>query len=136
MKYFTFSLERLDWLLLNLLGKLSQVNISIINRKARSVRIAIQFDKEEKFKDLVLSYRPEGGEIIRKSILKNQFYVDVDQLKPFTTYEFNVTVKNAFFESDGQRETLKTTEDGNLFPNECDKSHTKILTCFSFFFPF
>ena len=136
MKYFTLSLERLDWLLLNLLGKPSKVNISIINRKARSVRIAIQFDKEEKFKDLVLLYRPEGGEIIRKSILKNQFYVDVDQLKPFTTYEFNVIIKNAFFKSDGQRETLKTTEDGNLFPNECDKSLTKISTCFSFFFPF
>ena len=107
-----------------------------MNRKARSVRIGIQFDKEEKFKDLVLSYQPEGGDIIRKSNLKNQFDVDVDQLKPFTTYEFNVTVKNAFFESDGQRETLKTTEDGNLFPNECDNSLIKILTCFSFFFPF
>ena len=107
-----------------------------MNRKARSVRIGIQFDKEEKFKDLVLSYRPEGGDIIRKSNLKNQFDVDVDQLKPFTTYEFNVTVKNKFFESDGLRETLKTTEAGNLFPNECDKSHTKILTYFSFFFPF
>ena len=112
--------------MLNLLGKPSQVNISIINRKARSVRIAIQFDKEEKFKDLVLSYRPEGGEIIQKSILKNQSYVDVDQLKTFTAYEFNLTVKNELFESDGQRETLKTAEDGNLFPNECNKSHTKI----------
>lgn len=120
MKYFTFSLERLDWLLLNLLGKPSQVNISIINRKAQSVRIAIQFDKEEKFKDLVLSYRPEGGEIIRKSILKNQSYVDVDQLKPFTTYEFNVTVKNEFFESDGQRENITTAEDGNSILNDCD----------------
>ena len=127
-------MERLDSFLLNLLGKPSQVHISIINRKARSVRIAIQFDKEEKFKDLFLSYRPEGGEIIQKSILKNQSYVDVDQLKPFMTYEFNLTVKNEFFESDGQRENLKTTKDGNLFPNECDKSHTEISTCFSFSF--
>ena len=106
--------------MLNLLGKPQPVNISIIIRKARSVRIVIQFDKEEEFKDLVLSYRLEGGEIIRKSILKNQSYVDVDQLKPFTTYEFNVTVKNEFFESDGQRENVTTAEDGNSFLNDCD----------------
>ena len=94
------------------------MNITIISRKARSARIAIQFDKEEEFKDLLLSYRHEGGEIVNKSILRNQSYVDVDQLKPFTTYEFNVTIKNEFFESDGQREILKTAEDGNLFPND------------------
>ena len=91
-----------------------------MNRKARSVRIAIQFDKKEEFKYLVQSYRPEVGEVVRKSILKNQSYVDVDQLKPFTTYEFNVTVKNEFFESDGQRENITTAEDGNSFPNDCD----------------
>lgn len=104
--------------MLTLLGKPSQVNITIISRKARSARIAIQFDKEEEFEDLLLSYRHEGGEIVNKSILRNQSYVDVDQLKPFTTYEFNVTIKNEFFESDGQREILKTAEDGNLFPND------------------
>ena len=91
-----------------------------MNRKARSVRIAIQFDKKEEFKYLVQSYRPEVGEVVRKSILKKQSYVDVDQLKPFTTYEFNVTVKNEFFESDGHGENITTAEDGNSFPNDCD----------------
>ena len=119
--------------LFTLLGKPSQANISIIDRKARSVRIVIQVDKGEGFKDMLLSYRPEGGEIVRKSILKNQSYVDVDRLNPFTTYEFNVTAINEFFESDGQRKTLKTAEDGNLFLNECDQSPTKFLTCFRFF---
>lgn len=62
-------------------------------------------------KGVKLSYHALNGNIMKEVLSFDQTMFELRDLKPFTQYEVNVTVKNEYFESQGQKYNFITTED-------------------------
>ena len=89
-----------------------EINVTMVKRRSAVLYVSIPASPGEgSTKAMVLSYSAEGKTTKKElSHVPGKKKVEIIHLIPYTKYELNVTVKNEYFESAGQKTKFTTKE--------------------------
>ena len=91
------------------------MNVTHFDKRSATISLSVPINPGYgSLKEVILSYRGGGGVAMKSVLSPDSTSVKLQDLTPYTTYEVNVTVRNEYWTSDGQRTKFRTKSDGKL----------------------